>query len=104
MPIVHIDFDPAEVYTHYNPVTEVVGDSSAALWEQNQKLDDSSLEFSDWYVPYRKRILDDINSYRLQEGEPFTVPAALLELRDTPEDTAPLIREGGTHKTWNARD
>src|SRR5690625_710455 len=104
MPIVHIDFDPAEVYTHYNPVTEVVGDISAALWELNQKLDDSNLEFSDWYVPYRKRILDDIKSYRLQEREPCTVPGALLELRDSLEDNALLISDVGTHKMWIARN
>ena len=34
--IIHIDFDPAEVYTEYDPDVEVVGDISAALWKLNR--------------------------------------------------------------------
>ena len=34
--IIHIDFDPAEVYSEYDPDVEVVGDISAALWELNR--------------------------------------------------------------------
>ena len=34
--IIHIDFDPAEVYAEYDPDVEVVGDISAALWELNR--------------------------------------------------------------------
>ncbi|SHF81023.1 acetolactate synthase, large subunit [Fodinibius roseus] len=103
-PIVHIDFDPAEVYTHYNPKVEVTGDISAALWELNEQLNDSDLAFTNWYAPIRKRIREDIQSYRLQEDEPFTVPGVLLELRDTLDDGALLISDVGTHKMWVARN
>ncbi|WP_372639025.1 acetolactate synthase large subunit [Fodinibius sp.] len=102
--IIHIDFDPAEVYTHYNPKVEVTGDISGALWELNEQLNDSDLEFTNWYEPFRKRIKEDIHSYRLQEGEPFTVPGVLLELRDNLNDGALLISDVGTHKMWVARN
>lgn len=103
-PIVHIDFDPAEVYTHYDPEIEVTGDISAALWELNKKLNDADLEYTNWYEPIRQKILGDIHSYRLTEGEAFTVPGVLLELRDILDDGALLISDVGTHKMWIARN
>lgn len=102
--IVHIDFDPAEVYTHYDHEVEVTGDISAALWELNKKLNDSNLEFTQWYEPVRKRIREDIHSYRLRENDSFTVPGVLLELRDILDDGALLISDVGTHKMWVARN
>lgn len=102
--IVHIDFDPAEVYSHYDPEVEIAGDISAAIWELNKQLNDSNLEFTDWYKPVRKRIKDDINSYRLKDGDPFTVPGSLLEMRDILEDDSILISDVGTHKMWIARN
>lgn len=103
-PIVHIDFYPAEVYTHYIPKVEVVGDISDALWELNGRLKESDLTYDDWYQPVRKRIQEDILSYRLKENEPFTVPGTLLELRDLLKDDALLISDVGTHKMWVARN
>lgn len=102
--IIHIDFDPAEVYTHYTPDVEVTGDISAALWELNKKLNDSELEFNNWYEPIRDRIKEDIHSYRLKDVQPFTVPGTLLELRDLLDDDALLISDVGTHKMWIARN
>ncbi|MCC5907779.1 MAG: acetolactate synthase large subunit [Balneolaceae bacterium] len=103
-PIVHIDFDPAEVYSHYDPEVEISGDISAALWELNKQLNDSNLEFTDWYKPVRERIKEDINSYRLKDDDPFNVPGSLLELRDHLEDDSILISDVGTHKMWIARN
>ncbi|HLR31180.1 MAG TPA: acetolactate synthase large subunit [Fodinibius sp.] len=102
--IVHIDFDPAEVYTHYNPDVEVIGDISAALWELNERLNGANLQYTDWYESMRERIKEDIHSYRLQEDEAFTVPGVLLELRDILSDRALLISDVGTHKMWIARN
>lgn len=56
--IVHIDFAPAEVYTHYQPAVEVVGDISAALWTLNERLRNKPSPFdAGWYKPIRERIL-----------------------------------------------
>jgi acetolactate synthase I/II/III large subunit len=103
-PIVHIDFDPAGVFTHYDPEIEITGDISSALWELNKKLTGSDLQYTGWYDPVRQRILEDIQSYRLKEKGPFTVPGVLLELREILEDDALLISDVGTHKMWIARN
>ncbi len=103
--IVHIDFVPAEVYSHYDPVVEVVGDISGTLWELNRRLDDENVEFEKgWYEPIRDRILADIGSYRLDGGDPFTIPGALNIIRDILDDTGLLISDVGTHKIWTARN
>lgn len=104
--IIHIDFEPAEVYEHYGPEVEVVGDISGALWELNRSLEAESMDFNGWHRPIRERIREDINSYRLTGGqdEPFTIPGVLLELRDFLDDDALLISDVGTHKMWIARN
>jgi acetolactate synthase-1/2/3 large subunit len=76
--IIHIDFTPAEVYTHYQPNVEIVADIPATLKALNQKLDSHGTSFEGtWYLPVREHILKDRTSYALTEGEPFTVPGVL---------------------------
>ena len=103
--IIHIDFVPCEVYTHYRPDVEVVSDISAALWELNRKLANEELQFdTEWYRPIRRRILEDIQSYNLEEGEAFTVPGALNIIREILDDNGLLISDVGSHKLWIARN
>ena len=81
--IVHIDFDPAEVYGHYVPDVEVVGDISGALWEINQRLDKEHEHFdTEWFGEARQHIWDDIGSWDLEEGQAFTVPGVLNVIRE----------------------
>lgn len=104
-PIIHIDFSPAEVYTHYMPQVETVGDISGALWELNQKLAEEHFAFDpDWYAPIRRRILADIASYELLEGKPFTIPGILNFVREVLADEGLLISDVGSHKMWIARN
>jgi acetolactate synthase-1/2/3 large subunit len=103
--IIHIDFSAAEVYTHYQPLVEVVADISATLRELNQVLDCSHCQFeADWFTPVQQRIRDDIAGYELQEGDAFTVPGTLNILRRVmgPDDL--LISDVGSHKIWIARN
>lgn len=104
-PIIHIDFSPAEVYAHYMPQVETVGDISGALWELNQKLAEEHFAFDpDWYAPIRRRILADIASYELLEGKPFTIPGILNLVREVLADEGLLISDVGSHKMWIARN
>ena len=104
-PIIHIDFSPAEVYAHYMPQVETVGDISGALWELNQKLAEEHFAFdSDWYAPIRRRILADIASYELLDGKPFTIPGTLNLVRETLADEGLFISDVGSHKMWIARN
>lgn len=103
--IIHIDFTPAEVYTHYQPVVEIVADIPATLRELNERLAATSRTFDpSWYVPIRDRIRADINSYDLVEGKPFTVPGVLNLLRAIMGDDDLLISDVGSHKMWIARN
>ena len=105
LPIVHIDFDAAEVYERYNPEVEVVGDISAAFWELNRRLAGENLGFdTEWYAPIRRRILADIAGYSLDDGTPFTIPGALNIIREVVADDGLLISDVGSHKMWIARN
>ena len=103
--IIHIDFAPAEAYAHYDPEVEVVGDVSGALWELNSNLSNEELEFDvKWYKPIRRRIIEDIRSYELRDGEAFTIPGALNIIREILDDDGLLISDVGSHKMWIARN
>jgi acetolactate synthase-1/2/3 large subunit len=103
--IIHIDFAPAEVYAHYTPEVEVVADISSVLWNLNRELEKQEPNFdTEWYKPIRKRVLDDIKSYDLKEGEPFTIPGALNIIRSIMGDDDLLISDVGSHKMWIARN
>jgi acetolactate synthase-1/2/3 large subunit len=103
--VVHVDFQPAEVYTHYRPKVEIVCDVSAALWELHRTLESEELRFdTDWFVPIRERIVEDVAAYGLEDGEPFTTPGALNVLRRVLPKNGLLISDVGSHKMWIARN
>jgi len=102
--IIHIDFVPAEVYTHYNPDVEIVGDISGTLWEINKQCQDLNFRIDrEWYKPIRSRILEDIRSYDLVDDK-FTVPGTLNIIRKIMDDSGLLISDVGSHKMWIARN
>jgi acetolactate synthase-1/2/3 large subunit len=103
--VVHVDFQPAEVYTHYRPKVEIVCDVSAALWELNRTLESEDLRFdTDWFVPIRERIVEDVAGYGLEDGRPFTTPGALNVIRRVLPRNGLLISDVGSHKMWIARN
>lgn len=102
--VIHLDFEPAEVYEHYQPEVEVVCDISAALWELNLRVQKTPLHFENWAQPVRERIAADLASYALKEGEPFTVPGTLHLLREVMGDSDLLLSDVGAHKVWIARN
>ncbi len=104
--IIHIDFNPAEVYEHYQPEVEVVSDVSLALWTMAQELKPVECRFDkEWYLPIRERILADIRGYDLKDSDAFTVPGVinlLSTIMDGEDDV--LISDVGSHKIWIARN
>ncbi|MCH2448531.1 MAG: acetolactate synthase large subunit [Gracilimonas sp.] len=103
--IVHIDFEVAEVYTHYRPEVELICDISAALWELNRTMKEQDFSFdTGWHTGIRKRILEDIQSYDLTEGDDFTIPGALNSIRKALPESGLLISDVGSHKMWIARN
>lgn len=105
MKIIHVDFEPAEVYADYQPAVEVVGDISGSLWELNRALEQEPPAFDrEWYRPVRERILADLESYTLREGDAFTIPGTLNMIRSILDDDGLLISDVGAHKLWIARN
>ena len=106
--IVHIDFRQAEVYTHYDPAVEVIGDIAETLVTFNHHLANKPLALdSGWYQPVRQRILDDIASYKLtkeKDTSRMTVPGTLNLIREVLPDDGLLISDVGSHKIWIARN
>jgi acetolactate synthase I/II/III large subunit len=106
--IVHIDVREAEVYAHYDPVLEVVGDIPAALTAINRRLEDETLGVDrGWYQPIRSEIVDEIYSYEMaDQASPnaLTIPGALNVIRQCLPDDGLLISDVGSHKLWIARN
>ena len=103
--IIHIDFTSAEVYTHYQPIVEIVADIPATLRELNKKIGIKNCKFdSQWYAPIRNRIKKDIASYALKEGQSFTIPGVLKLLQPIMDQDDLLISDVGSHKLWIARN
>lgn len=103
--IVHIDFEPAEVYTHYQPEVELVCDSPSVLEKINDRLSDRGVAFeSGWYKPVRDRINEDIKSYELESGDKPTTPGVINVLRRAMGSESLLISDVGSHKMWIARN
>ena len=81
--IIHIDFTSADSYGQYQPAVEIVADTRATLREIHRDLLKHKTPPYDerWYRPIRQKILADIESYDLKDGQPFTVPGVLNILR-----------------------
>lgn len=103
--IIHIDFMPAEVYEFYQPEVEIVCDISAVLWDLNIQFKSAESRYdSGWYEPIREAIKADIESYRLNEKDKFTIPGVLAIIRDILKAGDILISDVGSHKMWIGRN
>lgn len=103
--IMHIDFASAEVYTHYNPDIEVVGDIADTLEALRASPELASNNFDTrWYLPIRERLLGDIAEYELLEENLFTVPGTLNLIRQLLPAEGLLLSDVGSHKLWIARN
>jgi acetolactate synthase-1/2/3 large subunit len=58
----------------------------------------------DWYKNVRKRIVDDLESYRLKESDDFTVPGVLHIIREIMNPGDLLLSDVGSHKLWIGRN
>jgi acetolactate synthase I/II/III large subunit len=104
-PLVHIDFEPAEVYYHYQPEVEIVADISNTLEALSFELSKTKLTFeSGWAAKIRERIEADFEAYRLSNGDDFTIPGALHLIRENMRPGDLLISDVGSHKMWIGRN
>ena len=104
--IVHADFLPAEVDTHYVPEVELVGDLAHLLWMFNERVDQTGgLHFElDSQRALRADMRADILEYADDDTQGLIRPQkALIDARSVlgPEDI--LLSDVGAHKMWIAR-
>lgn len=107
-PVVHIDFLPAEIDSHYTVEVDVVGDLADALWQINMELERnhaSRLPLQDierWHG-LRETILEDLNAERRDDGQPVKPQRILWEVRRFLGRHDILLSDVGAHKLWVAR-
>lgn len=100
--IIHLDYEPAEVYTHYQPEVELVCDIPAGLQElRDQGID--PLTQTNWYTTLREDIVAE-TTQEPNSDESFTVRRMLPILRDILADDDVLISDVGSHKMAIAQD
>jgi len=100
--IIHLDFEPAEIYQHYNPDLEVIGDIAASIEELNSGLHD--VQFQKWYEDIRIRIFKSFDEYKLNDEKAFTAPGVIHAVREILPEDGLVISDVGSHKMWIARN
>lgn len=100
--IIHIDFEYAEVYNEYVPQVEIVADLANSLDLLTEQVEGKK---SDWYVPFRERVLASVNKFKLpDESTEFDAPGIIHATREILADDGLLISDVGSHKMWIARN
>ncbi len=100
--IIHLDFEPAEIFSDYIPDLEVIGDLAASIEAIHHSIEIDP--FPAWYGTIRNRIFESIEQYQLQPRDPFHVPGVTHLVRKILPDHGLLISDVGTHKMWIARN
>ncbi len=100
--IVHVDFEPAEVFTDYIPNVEIIGDLASSIYLLHQELDIDP--FPIWHQSIRERIFQSIHAFSMPEESPFHVPGVIQMVRSILPDHGLLISDVGSHKMWIARN
>ena len=108
--IIHIDFEPAEIDSHYPVVLDIQADIADALWQINEALnrrfdDEGRLPLFDIGERRKLRdaIHDDLTMERGDASFPMKPQKILYDVRRHlgPDDI--LLSDVGAHKMWVAR-
>ncbi|MGH9246688.1 MAG: acetolactate synthase large subunit [Acidimicrobiales bacterium] len=104
-PILHIDFEPAEVDGAYRPEVECVGDIAAALWAINEGLGDEHRKgpFKD-FAKVRGTLTRALTQRNADDPSfPMKPQRILHDLRQEMGDDDIVVCDVGAHKMWTAR-
>jgi acetolactate synthase-1/2/3 large subunit len=106
--IVHIDFLPAEVDSHFTVAVDVVGDIADALWQINIALErdyDDRLPLNDIdkWQKLRQQIQDDHACEKDDGGFPVKPQKILWDVREAMGPHDILLSDVGAHKMWISR-
>ncbi len=93
--VVHVDYEPAEVYRHYNPDVEIVADIGAAVAAIDDHLPDGACSL--WCDDLHDRLFEAVTEPP-SDADPITVRNALPLLREAMADSDVLVSDVGSHK------
>ena len=104
--IIHADFLPAEIDSHYHPDVEVIGDLAHTLWMLNECVDqaggldiDSTMQAS-----LRQTMQDEFAEHRDDDTKGRVRPQKVLwDVRQAMGPHDILLSDVGAHKMWIAR-
>jgi acetolactate synthase-1/2/3 large subunit len=104
-PLLHIDFEPAEVDGAYRPDVEVVGDIAGAIWEMNERIGDAHRKPAvEMFKNIRETLVQELTVEAATDpGFPMKPQRILHDLREEMADDDILISDVGAHKMWTAR-
>ncbi len=104
--ILHVDFLPAEIDSHYHAEAELVGDLAHTLWMLNERFDEHGVPEFDFSLQRRSReeMAIDFAEYKDDETEGTIRPQkALWDARQVMGSHDILLSDVGAHKMWIAR-
>jgi acetolactate synthase-1/2/3 large subunit len=104
--IIHADFLPAEIDSHYHPQTELIGDLAHTLWMLNDRLAlNSELKFDTTLQEATRRDMTaELEIYKDDVTEGVIKPQKVLwDVRQAMGPHDILLSDVGAHKMWIAR-
>lgn len=104
--ILHVDFLPAEIDSHYHAEAELVGDLAHTLWMLNERFAEHGVPEFDFSLQRRCReeMVRDFAEYKDDETEGTIRPQkALWDARQVMGSHDILLSDVGAHKMWIAR-
>ncbi len=104
--ILHVDFLPAEIDSHYHSEVELVGDLAHTLWMLNERFDAHGVPEFDFSLQRqcREDMAADFAEYKDDETEGIIRPQkALWDARQVMGPHDILLSDVGAHKMWIAR-
>ncbi len=104
--ILHIDFLPSEIDSHYRPKAEVVGDLAHTLWMLNSRIDEAgglSFDLSQ-QAATRRDMAADFAEFKDDSGPgPIKPQKVLWDVRKCLDPQDIVLSDVGAHKMWIAR-
>jgi acetolactate synthase-1/2/3 large subunit len=106
--VVHIDFLPAEIDSHYTVAVDVVGDIADALWQINMEMESNHagklpLQNIDSWQKLRNTILQDFAMEKDDTSMPMKPQKVLWDVREFMDANDYLLSDVGAHKMWISR-
>ncbi|MSP19697.1 MAG: acetolactate synthase large subunit [Bdellovibrionales bacterium] len=103
--IIHVDFLPAEIDSHYLAKVEIIGDIAHTLWMFNERIKGKQFNYDlKQQGVVRTQMFEEISAHKNDRTEGTIRPQkALWDVRQAMGPSDILLSDVGAHKMWTAR-